>query len=249
MCLLDDNIGEGTTSGLHSDISADHECKQLKCRLGKLEEQISRLEERNEELELENEQLRSRKIALEASLANICNKLSETNAENCMLNQLRDSQESQLQRERFDGECIREDDAKTWFYTGLPNFTLFIALFDMLKSYAKVVPESKGMDEFFAVLVKLRLNLPMKDLAYHLNCSESNFSNIFHKWLHIMHYNLSQLIKWPDGETLLVNLPAAFRKHYSKVKCIIDCFEIFIERPLSFAARAATYSNYKNTTQ
>ena len=60
-----------------------------------------------------------------------------------------------------------------------------------------------------------------------------------------MHHNLSQLIQWPDGETLQANLPPSFCKHYSKVKCIIDCFEVFIERPMSFAARAATYSNYK----
>ncbi len=40
-------------------------------------------------------------------------------------------------------------------------------------------------------------------------------------------------------------MPAAFRKHFSNVKCIIDCFEIFIQRPVSFHARAATYSNYK----
>jgi len=50
---------------------------------------------------------------------------------------------------------------------------------------------------------------------------------------------------WPDSETLRANLPKAFQKHYSNVKCIIDCFEVFIERPLSFDARAATYSNYK----
>ena len=45
---------------------------------------------------------------------------------------------------------------------------------------------------------------------------------------------------WPDTETLWANLPQPFRKHYSMVKCIIDCFEISF-----FAARAATYSNYK----
>ena len=38
-------------------------------------------------------------------------------------------------------------------------------------------------------------------------------------------------------------MPVRFRKHYSKVKCVVDCFEIFIERPTSFEAGAATYSN------
>ena len=35
-------------------------------------------------------------------------------------------------------------------------------------------------------------------------------------------------------------------KIYSlNTKCIIDCFELFIERPTSFKARAETYSSYK----
>ena len=34
------------------------------------------------------------------------------------------------------------------------SFTLFITLFDLLKSYAPGVPESKGINFFFAVLIK-----------------------------------------------------------------------------------------------
>ena len=60
-----------------------------------------------------------------------------------------------------------------------------------------------------------------------------------------MYLQLKELIVWPDRETLHSNLPLAFRKHFSQTRCIIDCFEIFIERPLSFDVRAATYSNYK----
>ena len=54
-----------------------------------------------------------------------------------------------------------------------------------------------------------------------------------------------QLIIWPDSETLRQNLPSVFHTHFTQVKCITDCFEIFIERPIAFTARAATYSNYK----
>ena len=36
-----------------------------------------------------------------------------------------------------------------------------------------------------------------------------------------------------------------FKKNYSKVRCIIDCSEIFIERPTSMQARVKTFSNYK----
>lgn len=40
-------------------------------------------------------------------------------------------------------------------------------------------------------------------------------------------------------------MPKVFKKHFSNVTCIIDCFEIYIERPLYLKARALTYSNYK----
>lgn len=41
------------------------------------------------------------------------------------------------------------------------------------------------------------------------------------------------------------NLPQIFKDLYPRTRCIIDCSEIFIERPHGFQARARTYSNYK----
>ena len=40
-------------------------------------------------------------------------------------------------------------------------------------------------------------------------------------------------------------MPQIFGKMYPKARCIIDCTEVFIERPLSFQARVQTYSQYK----
>ena len=68
---------------------------------------------------------------------------------NVTLSQTNATLESQLKSEKFGAESIRDDDAKTCFYTGLPTFTLFITLFGLLKNYAHALPESKGMDEFF----------------------------------------------------------------------------------------------------
>lgn len=78
-----------------------------------------------------------------------------------------------------------------------------------------------------------------------MDISESRVSRIFHKWIRVMHTELRCLIAWPDDEQLNVNMPDSFKKHFSRVRCIIDCFEIKIERPISFQARAQTYSNYK----
>ena len=42
-------------------------------------------------------------------------------------------------------------------------------------------------------------------------------------------------------------MPACFQQSFGKkVAIIIDCFEIFIERPSDLEARAITWSNYKH---
>ena len=42
-------------------------------------------------------------------------------------------------------------------------------------------------------------------------------------------------------------MPMEFRKYFGlKVSIIIDCFEVFIERPSNILARAETWSNYKH---
>ena len=59
---------------------------------------------------------------------------------------------------------------------------------------------------------------------------------------------LSRLILcWPDCDTLEKTMPLCFQKSFGKkVAVIIDCFEIFIERPSNLQARTATQSNYKH---
>ena len=60
------------------------------------------------------------------------------------------------------------------------------------------------------------------------------------------HIYTEHLIKWPDRETLQQTLPASFRKFFKKCAVIIDCSEIFIERPSDLMARAQVWSNYKH---
>ena len=41
-------------------------------------------------------------------------------------------------------------------------------------------------------------------------------------------------------------MPQDFKEHFRKCVCILDCFEIFCERPSNLKARAQTYSHYKH---
>uniref|UniRef100_A0A1X7U0Y7 DDE Tnp4 domain-containing protein n=1 Tax=Amphimedon queenslandica TaxID=400682 RepID=A0A1X7U0Y7_AMPQE len=39
------------------------------------------------------------------------------------------------------------------------------------------------------------------------------------------------MIKWPTQEIAQMNLPPLFARLYPKTRCIMDCSEIYIERP------------------
>ena len=54
------------------------------------------------------------------------------------------------------------------------------------------------------------------------------------------------LILWPERDILKMSMPMSFRSKFGKCACIIDCFEVFIERPSDLKARAQTYSTYKS---
>lgn len=89
----------------------------------------------------------------------------------------------------------------------------------------------------------------MKDLAYRFIISQSSVTNIFHEWLNVLYTSLGWLVlvKWPETDEW--QLPEVFQNEvFRKVKCVIDCTEIFIERSSNLKARAQTYSYYKRHT-
>ena len=132
----DGPTGSNSTDPYTSDIlTVQSECNQLQPKICQLEEQ--------------NQQLQSDKNMLERTLSGVRMELAATQAANATLSQENAHLENQLRCAKFGAENIRDDDAKTCFYTSLPTFTLFITLFNLLKGYAPGVPESKGINNFF----------------------------------------------------------------------------------------------------
>ena len=73
-------------------------------------------------------------------------------------------------------------------------------------------------------------------MGYRFDIHPSTVCCYFSKWLDVLYKKLDALLK---------TMPMVFRKAFKKCAIIIDCFEIFIERPTSLVARAQTWSNYK----
>ena len=146
------------------------------------------------------------------------------------------------------------NDEKTRFYTGFPNFCMLMQVFNFISPYVKATSRNvlTQFQELLLVLMRMKLNVPLQDLSYRFNVSVATASRIFNRWIDLLCSRLQFLIHWLKHEELRSTMPSVFKQNFGdKVAVIIDCFEIFIDRPSSLIARAMTWSNYKhhNTIQ
>ena len=204
-----------------------------------------RLEQTNEmkRLKLAEQQLTAHNNELLLKIEQITDKLETAKSNEYKLGSKVDSMSSRI----VSRQVLENDEKQVKFYTGLPSFAVLKAVFDLA---IKGLPASfctgcDIFDQFLMTLMKLRLNVADQDLAYRFLVNQSTVSRCITKWLDVLYVKLSPLIYWPDRDQLLKTMPTCFRKNFRKCAIIIDCFEVFMERPTSLTARAQTWSNYK----
>ena len=195
------------------------------------------------QLQYDKHILESGRHVMEQKIASLQSTVFKLNG--CVQNLIRIN--ARLRKFVFQASMLHNDNKKTLYYTGLPSYALFYSLFEILAPYAKneCTQSCSLLNQFLLILSKLRLGLANRDLAYRLNITEPDVSTILHNWMDLMYRELRQLIIWPDRQTLRENLPECFKGYYSNTVCIIDCFEVFLERSVGFQPRSGTYSNYK----
>ena len=170
------------------------------------------------------------------------NKLQEENSE----------MKQKLAKATFGYNTIRNNLSKLTFFTGLQNFQVFVWLLNVVKRSTKIVNAQLSLeDHLLIILIKVRLGLSNRDIAYRFLLSESTVSRVLREWVPVMARALSPLIHWPSKDAIIANMPKAFKPKFKNCRCIIDCSEIFIDRTYNLKARAETWSNYKhhNTTK
>ena len=153
-----------------------------------------------------------------------------------------------LDEKPFDRSEFQNDDDKVCFYTGLPSFDILNTVFKHVSPHVSRKSQSlTQFQEFAMTLMKLKLNMPLQDLSYRFSVSLSTVSRIYSAWMVALDVRLSPLIYWPDREELWYTMPQCFQLSFgNKSTVIIDCFEVFINRPSNLYARAQTFSSYKH---
>ncbi|XP_047137548.1 uncharacterized protein LOC124814044 isoform X1 [Hydra vulgaris] len=149
----------------------------------------------------------------------------------------------------FSIENFKENNAHLNFFTGLPNIATFLWILSLLTRTDDVklcLSRLSKENHLLIILMKLRLGLLNKDIAFRFSVCQSVISRVLRNWLPNLATCLQPLIKWPNKCVIRSNLPECFKKKFRDCVCIIDCYEIFIERPSNLTTRAQSWSNYKH---
>ena len=179
---------------------------------------------------------------------NLQEECSRLRQDNVALRGERDDLREKLARCTLTEKFFRGNDERVKYYTGLTNWNILSILMQFVEQYCSHHQRSalSPFQQVLLTLMRLRLGLSGQDLGYRFGIHRSTVSRVFAGITDVLYARLHHLIVWPDREVLRATLPMDFRKHCPQCAVIIDCFEIFIERPSALLARAQTYSQYKH---
>jgi len=171
--------------------------------------------------------------------------------------------QDQLTKHSFCVKTIMISDENAQLYTGLPNVATFNALLEYLRPKAEKLTYWRGNNttdrvgthgpsrtlsidnEFFAVLVRLRLGLLIEDISQRFCMSKTHFSKMFNTWIRFLRLELELLFPFPSRDSINENAPASFAK-FPNTRIILDCTEIFVQKPSALQAQRQTWSSYKH---
>ena len=216
--------GENSTKSGEEDTlvnTAEKELEALSTTLTKLKSERDQLKNSIASLQVECDSLRIKKMSASQTI-------------------------QQMKLKFLSFESLEAQPKKFKYYTGI-SVDIFEVIFDYLKGYLPDNSKAKlsHEDQLLMTLVKLRLNSRWVSLADQFNSNKTSLNNIFWKWIDLIYHKLSFLIKWPDHDAGVQTLPKTFKQYFPRLTGIIDCTEIFIDRPKKLNARACVYSNYK----
>lgn len=147
----------------------------------------------------------------------------------------------------FNFSFFEGNNDKVLFFTGLQTWHILTSLYTYICPHISTRKTLTQFQMLVVTLMKMRLNLSNVFLSYIFHVSDSTISRTLSEMIDVMYTRMKSLIIWPSREALWKTMPMQFREHFGKkVTVIIDCFEIFIDRPSNLKARAETWSAYKH---
>lgn len=214
----------------------------------------------------DNEELQSKNLQLESCLSatNKSKEIDVSNLSATIKKLVQENQELKLktsyleeclakQNYSFDFKCIGESDEKVFAHTGLPSKKIFLIVLETLTKLEFTYvcgwqPSKISMEnQLLMTLMKLRMDLRNFDLAERFQCSTATVSNIVRSWTLAIHeiFFLQLMKDIPDRSQNKLSLPIVF-KEFPECRIILDCTEMFTDKPNKMCEQKSVYSPYKH---
>ncbi|XP_064476258.1 uncharacterized protein LOC135390485 [Ornithodoros turicata] len=131
------------------------------------------------------------------------------------------------------------------FYTGLSE-EVFQKILLCLEQSFRPLSQLPLEDQLVLALMRLRLGTLYRDLAWRFSISPSSVCKIFNSVLKSLNEIMTYSVVWLPKSGIQSSMPDSFiQSGYENTRCILDCTEVFLQRPKKQMARAQTYSSYK----
>ena len=83
-------------------------------------------------------------------------------------------------------------------------------------------------------------------LASLFKISKSTVTRYLITWINFCYFSVGAIPIWPSREVIDSTIPQSFKNTYRYARCIINCTELFCQRPSSLSTQSCMYSHYKS---
>ena len=106
-------------------------------------------------------------------------------------------------------------------------------------------PRLDPREQFFLYLTWLKNGFHLEHTSWLFGIPKSTVSRYIITWSNLCYFSLGSLAAWPTREQINEKMPDRFKRTYPTTRCIIDCTELYCQRPSSLATQSSLYSHYK----
>lgn len=96
------------------------------------------------------------------------------------------------------------------------------------------------------ILKRIKLNLSYNILADDFCLSATAVCMIIQNTIPLLASYLKPFVQWKTILEVKEHLPIPFRHRYKNMQCIIDCFEVSIQKPSDPILQSLSWSEYKS---
>ena len=107
-------------------------------------------------------------------------------------------------------------------------------------------PKMKAIHQLFMFLTWLRLGFTLGLTAWLFNMPKSAISRYLITWSNFLYVKLGCIPIWPSKDECIAPMPQIFKETYPSTRVIIDCTELFCQRPSSLTMQSSLFSHYKH---